>query len=271
VTQLKAVLQACEELWPAAGAEAWDAPGLLVGSSSQRVSKVLLTVDVTNEVVQEAIDGNFDAIIAHHPFLLKGIQNLSGEQAKGATLTKAIKHEIAIFSAHTNADIVPTGVSDVLASKIGIVFPLPLVETQRGIGHGRIGNLPKAVTLGDFAKSLAKVLPATAGGVRVAGDYHQQISKVAVCGGAGDSFISQALAQGADVYVTSDLRHHVVQDAREQVNLAKTGPAIIDISHWAAEWLWLGVACDQLRQIVPTVKFEVCDLRTDPWDFIVTQ
>jgi putative NIF3 family GTP cyclohydrolase 1 type 2 len=94
---------------------------------------------------------------------------------------------------------------------------------------------------------------------------------VAVCGGAGDSFIQAATSAKADVYVTADLRHHVVQDAREAAALSDGTPAIIDVSHWASEWLWLEQAAQELRKLHPEVEFEVCDLRTDPWDFVITQ
>lgn len=98
-----------------------------------------------------------------------------------------------------------------------------------------------------------------------------EIQRVAVCGGAGDSFISAAMLAEADVYVTSDLRHHPVQDAREQANLSGGTPAIIDVAHWASEWLWLEVAADQLAKLFPNVQFVVSQIRTDPWDFVVTQ
>jgi putative NIF3 family GTP cyclohydrolase 1 type 2 len=97
------------------------------------------------------------------------------------------------------------------------------------------------------------------------------VRRVALCGGAGDAFISEALSSGADVYVTSDLRHHPAQDARESATAIGSDLALIDISHWAAESLWLDVAAKELEKALPGVKFEVSDLRTDPWDFAVTQ
>jgi putative NIF3 family GTP cyclohydrolase 1 type 2 len=123
----------------------------------------------------------------------------------------------------------------------------------------------------EFSRLVARVLPATAGGVRVAGDASMPVKRVALCGGAGDSFISAAAASGADVYVTSDLRHHPVQDALEQAKAASKNFGLIDVSHWAAESLWLETAATQLSSAVTDVKFVVSDLRTDPWEFAVTQ
>jgi dinuclear metal center YbgI/SA1388 family protein len=270
--ELGQLTAAFEKLWPLSGAEEWDTPGLVTGNPSQRVSRVLLTVDVTSEIITESIDGEFDLVLAHHPYLLRGVNSLAETFAKGATLSNAIRAGVSIFSAHTNADVVATGVSAVMAEAFGIQNAKPLVATAgASIGHGRIGHLAAPIKLGDFARLIAKVLPSTATGVRVAGNFDQEIKSVAVCGGAGDSLIGAAVAAGADVYVTSDLRHHPVQDAREQSLLSGGTPAMIDVAHWASEWLWLEVAAGQLSKLFPNVQFVVSQIRTDPWDFVVTQ
>ena len=261
----------CEQLWPLAGAEDWDAPGLVSGKESARVTRVLLTVDVTSEILAEAEDGGFDLVLAHHPLLLRGVKTVSEQTSKGALLARAIRSEIAIYAAHTNADIVEAGVSEVLASSIGLTDLVPLVLTVVNEGHGRIGSLAQPMKLGDFARAIAKVLPSTAGGVKVAGDFDQLVQRIAVCGGAGDSFIEAAVAAEVDVYLTSDLRHHPVQEAREQALIGAGRPAFIDVAHWAGEWLWLEVAAEQLQSNFPEIQFVVSQLRTDPWDFVVTQ
>ena len=270
--ELGQLTAAFEKLWPLSGAEDWDAPGLVTGSESQRVSRVLLTVDVTTEIITESIDGEFDLVLAHHPYLLRGINSLSETFAKGATLSNAIRAGVSIYAAHTNADVVTNGVSAVMAEAFGVQNAKPLVAAADvSIGHGRVGKLAAPIMLGDFARLIAKVLPSTATGIRVAGHFDQEIQTVAVCGGAGDSFIAAAVAAGADVYVTSDLRHHPVQDAREQSLFSGGTPAMIDVAHWASEWLWLEVAAGQLSKLFPNVQFVVSQIRTDPWDFVVTQ
>jgi dinuclear metal center YbgI/SA1388 family protein len=272
--ELAQLIDSFEKLWPLAGAESWDAPGLIAGSASKRVSRVLLSVDVTSEVISEAKDGEFDLVLAHHPFLLKGVTSLSEGTSKGSTLANAIRSDIAIYAAHTNADIVENGVSQVLAESLGIQNAVPLVDSGPGQsvqGHGRIGDLVSPMKLGDFARLIAKILPSTATGVRVSGDFEQPVQRIAVCGGAGDSFIGAAIAAGADVYVTSDLRHHPTQDAREHAFLHDGKPALIDVAHWASEWLWLEVASELLARKFPNIQFVVSHIRTDPWDFVVTQ
>ena len=137
-------------------------------------------------------------------------------------------------------------------------------------GHGALGELESNVPLIDFARLIAKRIPAVAAGVKVAGEPSKQIRKVAVLAGAGDSYLSEVLTSGADVYVTSDLRHHPAQDFMEQSNLI-SGPALIDIAHWAAEWVWLETAATQLRRIAPSCQILVSEINTDPWNFAVMQ
>jgi dinuclear metal center YbgI/SA1388 family protein len=268
---LSELLQAFEELWPTKGAEDWDAPGLVAGSQNSRVSRILLTVDVTHEVMDEAITGGFDLVVAHHPLLLRGVKTLAEETSKGAILSRAIRAGVAIFAAHTNADIVEHGVSAALAAALGLESVRPLIESSPGVGHGRLGTLPAPKTLGEFAKQLARVLPPTATGVRVAGAFETEILSVSLCGGAGDSFIGAAYAAGADVYVTSDLRHHPAQEALEKAISENRRFALIDISHWAAEWMWLEWAAADIHDRFASIQVVVSELRTDPWDFAVTQ
>ena len=267
------VLGFAEALWPLGGAEDWDRPGLVCGTPNQPVARILLTVDVTYEVLTEAVDGGFDLILAHHPYLLRGVSTISEQTAKGALLSEAIRRGVAIYAAHTNADIVSGGVSDVLAEKLGLVDSRPLMPTvvDKKIGHGRIGKLASPVTLLDFARRVAATLPATASGVRVAGPHETLVSTVALCGGAGDAFIAAAQEQRADVYLTSDLRHHPAQDALELRRIEESAPCLVDVSHWAAEWLWLERAAEQLAQEFTGLQVVVSQIRTDPWDFVVTQ
>ena len=118
-------------------------------------------------------------------------------------------------------------------------------------------------TLGGFAQAVAAALPETAHGVRVAGDPDRPVRRVAVCGGAGDFLLDRVLGSGADVYVTSDLRHHPAAEFLEQ-----GGPALVDVAHWAAEWTWLPVVRARLDEALgDTVETRVSTLRTDPWQF----
>ena len=265
---LSQLLTTFELLWPSSGAEEWDRPGLTTGGANQQISKVLLCVDVTREVLNEAKATSCDLVISHHPLLLKGVNFLSEDQLKGELVSFAVRNSIALYSAHTNADIVVGGVSDVLAQTLGLTSSVPLVETGAGIGHGRIGKLKVTQKLSEFAKFVALQLPETNAPVRVAGDLDLVIDTVAVVGGAGDSFIPAAAASGAQVLVTSDLRHHVTLDA---VSDPSAPLALIDVSHFAAESLWLEPTRKVLAEAFPQVSFTVSQVSTDPWTMTVSE
>jgi dinuclear metal center YbgI/SA1388 family protein len=265
---LSQLLTTFESLWPISGAEEWDRPGLTTGGANQQISKVLLCVDVTREVLAEAKANSCDLVISHHPLLLKGVNFLSEDQLKGELVAFAVKNSIALYSAHTNADIVVGGVSDVLAQTLGLTSSVPLVETGAGIGHGRIGKLKVTQKLSEFAKFVALQLPETNAPVRVAGDLDLVIDTVAVVGGAGDSFIPAAAASGAQVLVTSDLRHHVTLDAASDPSAPL---ALIDVSHFAAESLWLEPTRKVLAEALPQVSFTVSQVSTDPWTMTVSE
>lgn len=270
-TTLAEVLAVAEELWPRSGASEWDAPGLVTGDPAATVSSIRLSVDAVAATVDEAIEAGADLLIAHHPLLLRGVTTLAEDRYKGAMVARLIRAGCALLSAHTNADVVESGTSAVLASRLGLVDAVPIVPGESPTrGLGRVGRLERPVTLGRLASMLAELLPATANGVRVAGDFEQPVRSVALCGGAGDSLLSEPAVVGADVYITSDLRHHPASEARENARIAG-GPALIDVSHWASEWLWLESAAHELRAALPGVSVSVSDVRTDPWDFVVMQ
>lgn len=261
-----------ERLWPTAFAESWDAPGLVSGAPHDTVSRVLLAVDAVSDTVDEAVGQNADVLFVHHPLLLRGVTTVAETGYKGTLLAELIRARCALVAAHTNADIVEDGTSAVLAAKLGLLRQEPLQRGERpGTGLGRIGLLPEPTTLGRLARTLGEILPPTATGIRAAGDYEQIVSTVALCGGAGDSLLGLPAVQDADVYITSDLRHHPASETREQRLSFGGGPALIDVSHWASEWLWLETAARQLAGELPDVQFVVSDIRTDPWDFVVTQ
>jgi dinuclear metal center YbgI/SA1388 family protein len=261
-----------ESLWPDSGTEPWDAPGLLSGDPAATVASIHLAVDAVGATADEAVQLDADLLLVHHPLLLRGVTSVAEDRYKGAVLARLIRGGCALIAAHTNADIVETGTSAVFADRLGLQDIVPIVPSKdnpaRGIG--RVGRLPQPTTLGRLARELGEILPATASGIRVSGDFDAAVSTVAVCGGAGDSLLSEPAVLAADVYITSDLRHHPASEARENA-LVGTGPALVDVSHWASEWLWLETAASELRERLPGVTVTVSDLRTDPWDFVVIQ
>ncbi len=261
---------AVERLWPISGSEEWDAPGLVSGDPHASITRILLAVDAVADTINEAIEGGAQLMLVHHPLLLRGVTTVAESTAKGASLARLIRGGCALIAAHTNADIVATGTSARLAALVGVQDAMPIVETAPGLGLGRVGALVEPTTLGALARRLAGILPPTATGVRVAGEFDRPVTTVAVCGGAGDSLLGEPAVRSADVYITADLRHHPASEAVETARVTG-GPALIDVSHWASEWLWLETAAAELRELLPGVEVIVSELRTDPWDFVVVQ
>lgn len=354
--------------YPPATAESWDAVGLVYGDPAAPARKVMLAVDPTLEVAQEAAEWGADLLVVHHPLFLTPVHGFAATDPKGRTLATLAKAGCALLTAHTNADQAVGGVSEALALALGLEGLTPIVPAvgepldklvvfvpqdaaapvraaiadagSGTIGHydhcsfstpgegrfrplegadpavGTIGNIevveedrievvlprrlrsrviaamrsahpyeepafdvveladPGSLTTGTgrrgtvpatsleaFAEQVAKALPETAHGVRVAGDLARDVRRVAVCGGAGDFLLDQLAGSDVDVYVTSDLRHH-----RAAEFLEKDGPALIDVAHWAAEWTWLPVVEARLRETLgDTVDTRVSSICTDPW------
>lgn len=265
------IVRVAEQLWPVSGAETWDAIGLLAGDPLAAVSHVHLCVDAVPDTADEALSLGSSVLLVHHPLLLRGVTSVSEDHFKGAVISRLIRGGCALFAAHTNADVVATGTSAVMARLLGLTGAVQIRSTQPDSeGIGRVGTLTEPTTLGRLARKLAGLLPATASGVRVSGEYDAPIATVAVCAGAGDSYLDEPAVRAADVYITSDLRHHPASAFRETAKLSG-GPALIDVSHWASEWLWLDTAATELRAALPGVTVTVSELRTDPWDFTIVQ
>ncbi|GAB7007844.1 Nif3-like dinuclear metal center hexameric protein [Nocardioides sp. AN3] len=257
------IVAVLDEWYPPSTADAWDAVGLVGGDPADEVRRVLFAVDPAPVVAQEAAEWEADLLIVHHPLFLKGIHGVAATTPKGRTFTILARAGCALFTAHTNADQAVDGVSQALADAIGLSDQRPLVPAEApGTGTGRIGTVA-TTTLREFAAAVAAALPSTAHGVRVAGDPERPVSTVALCGGAGDFLLDQLATSGADVYLTSDLRHHPAAEFLE-----KDGPALIDVAHWAAEWTWLPVVAGRLAASLGNrVETRVSTTVTDPWTF----
>lgn len=254
-----------DRLYPPRLAEDWDVPGLSVGDPGHLVRHVHFAVDPTIAVVREAIAAGADMLITHHPLMLRGVTSVAANTAQGAVVHALITNGCALFAAHTNADAVDGGVAEALAIAIGMHVEGPLVPVGPGSmdGTGRIGAVGP-MSLGDFAATVAAVLPATAGGVLFAGDPDGMVMSVAVVGGSGGSFIGDAVSAGVDAFVTADMRHHPATDAREAATLTGGKPYLVSVSHAASESLWLDKAAVELA-VALGVTTSVSTLSTDPW------
>ena len=383
--RLRELVSVLEARYDPAWAEAWDAVGLVCGDPEEQVDRVLFAVDPVAAVVDEAIEHEVQAVVVHHPLLLSPVSSIAASTPKGRVLHRLVRHGVALYTAHTSADVPDGGVNDAMAKTLGLQDAGVLAPTAGGAldklvafvpvdaadevrraigqagaghigaydsctfsvrgegrfrplegadptigsvgepeaveelriesvmpraaradvvaalreahpyeepafdiievslppggfatgdlparrGHGRIGDLPEPMSLRDFAEMVAERFPATAHGVRVAGDPARQVRRVAVGAGSGESFLEHARRAGADAYVTSDLKHHRASEFLER----GPTPALVDIAHWAAEWTWLPQAAERVREDAAalgyTVDTRVSSLVTDPWTFRV--
>ena len=257
------VVAALERRYPLSSAEPWDAVGLVCGDPQAAVQRILWAVDPVEPIVDQAIELEVDLLVTHHPLFLAGVHSVAADSAKGRVVHRLINAGIALYCAHTNADVASPGVSDALAAALGLVDVRPLASDT---SLGRLGVLPEAMRLGDVAERVVASLPPTHHGARILGDPDAVVSTVAVCGGSGDFLLAAVTAAGADVYVTADLKHHRALEHRED-----GGCAVIDVAHWASEWPWLAQAAALLADDLPgtTVESLVSEIPTDPWDSAV--
>ncbi len=267
---LAEVLEVLERLYPPSTAQSWDRVGLVTGDLRQPVRRVHLAVDPTLAVIEEARALGADLLITHHPLLLRGVHSVATTSAKGASVTHLVVGDVALYVAHTNADVAADGVCEALAEACGLATTQALTESE-GQPMGRVGDLEEPLALRAFVERLATRLPKAAGGIRVAGPPDAVVRRVAVLGGAGDDLLDAVRASGADVYVTADLRHHPALEAREE---ARGGiPYLVDAGHWASEQVWLARAERALRAALgeraTRVETHISTVRTDPWTFVV--
>ena len=203
---------------PECDREEWDNDGIMCcADSSSEICNVLITLDVTEEVVDYAIDHNFDLIISHHPLVFRPITSLTEEHHVSRKLIKLVSHNITVFSFHTRADKAVGGVNDTLAG----LFNLSEVESFGEGRLGRVGYLPEECELDEFLELVKTSLSAE--GVRYA-DGYTTVHRVAVVGGDGKDFVRAALECGADTYVSGRLSYNVMEEASELgINLIEAG------------------------------------------------
>ncbi|KAA8821622.1 Nif3-like dinuclear metal center hexameric protein [Bifidobacterium vespertilionis] len=289
---LKRVVDTLERLYPLRYAESWDEPGLIVGALDAPVSRICCAVDPTSAVVDEAIERGADLLICHHPLFFRSVHQVSGLGFRGDIVNRLAEHRCALWVGHTNADSAYRGVAWAAADLFGLLDHHPLEPiadpaAEHEVGLGRVGELPEPMPLIDFARRVGRVLPHTELGVQVCGDLGAPVRRVALLPGSGDSMFDQVRAAGADVYVTSDLRHHPVTDAIEQAKYearmraagialggesgeAVVRPAFINTPHSAIESLWFRYAVEDIPAAVladtgETVSIERIERNTDPW------
>jgi dinuclear metal center YbgI/SA1388 family protein len=274
------IIKIMDKLAPPWLAEEWDNVGLQIGDPRLPVRRIWVALDPSQEVVQAACKNNVDLLITHHPLIFRPLKSIDFDTSGGAIILMAAQHQLAIFSAHTNLDIVRDGVNDVLAQRLEIhdlcilkpvhagerskedIAALMGGETEHGIG--RIGSLAKAGSLKSLVSMVKNKLKLDF--VKVAGDLEMSVARVAICSGSGSSLMQAFISSDAQVFISGDIHYHDARDAES----ANRG--IIDIGHFPSEHLMVEALAHQLGKIITReglkTKVEPCILETDPFIFL---
>ena len=233
---VREIEQALFELAPREGTMDWDNVGHLLGDPDSQVSRVLVALDITEDVADEAISHGCELIVAHHPVMncrWLPVQSVRSDTPQGHLLLKLLRNGVSAICMHTNLDVAWGGVNDILAEKLKLVDPGPLCVN----GLGRVGRLEEPMDLADFVRFVSRSLGCN--GVRYAG-AGKPVCRVAVGGGACGEFEDDAIRAGCDTFVTADLSYHQFLDAKGK------GINLIDAGHFPTE----DPVCEKLVQYV---------------------
>ena len=241
------IINVIEEFAPLSIQEKWDNSGLCIGSPDADVTSVLIGLDCTPELVDEAVECGADMIVTHHPLIFSGLKKISPEDQVGAAVIKAISNGISIYAAHTSADKVIAGVSGAMAAKLGLENVRILDEDGEGTGLGVVGDLPEPLTAAEAVSFVKDRFALKA--MRTSRPVEGRISRVAMCGGSGGSLIGAAMASGAQLYISGDISYHNF--------FTKDGFMIMDIGHYESEIEIVDILFSLLRKKFPTFAVRI--------------
>ena len=245
--KVRDVMEVIEGFAPLSIQEKWDNSGLCIGSPDSRVSSILLGLDCTPELVDEAVECGSDMIVTHHPLIFSGLKKISPDDKVGSAVIKAISNGISIYAAHTNADKVLSGVSGAMASRMGLENLEILDEDGDGTGLGVVGNLPEPMSAEEVIAMVKSKFSLKA--MRTSRPLTEKISRVAVCGGSGGSLIGAAVRSGAQLYVSGDISYHNF--------FTEDGFMIMDIGHYESEIEIVEILFSLLRKNFPTFAVRI--------------
>jgi dinuclear metal center YbgI/SA1388 family protein len=260
------VINFLEQIAPLSLQEAYDNSGLLVGRRSEPVKGVLICLDMTPDVLNEAIDKRCNLIIGHHPIIFKGLKKINGDNYVEQSVIKAIKSDIALYAIHTNLDnVLHNGVNEKIAQRLNlqnlkILKPRLSAEHQENlpinhIGSGIVGELPTSMKPENFLQHVKNNLGATC--IKYAGSSMSSISKVAVCGGSGSQFLKDALLQGAHAFVSADFKYHEFFDAEDRILIA-------DVGHFESEQFTIDLLFTLLINNFSNFAVQKTEINTNP-------
>ena len=253
---LKNIIDIINRIAPFDLAESWDNSGLQAGNPDWAIKKILISLDVSMEVMEAARTWGADLVLSHHPLFLTPEKSIDFRSMPGSAIAMAAREKISILSAHTNMDKAWGGLNDYFARIIGIdnldVLSLDSPVQELGDepqGLGRIGDLNTELSLRDLSSHMKECLGLTH--VRVTGDLDLRIKKVALCTGSGGSLIDVFLKSPADVYITGDVKYH---EARKIEEFHK---GLIDVGHFASEIIVVDLLTTKLQKALPSMGYDI--------------
>tara|TARA_B100001778_G_scaffold297727_1_gene271381 strand:+ start:1681 stop:2466 length:786 start_codon:yes stop_codon:yes gene_type:complete len=261
MTTIQKVMDSLEEWAPLSYQEGYDNAGLVVGDPKTEIKGVVIALDSTEEVVEEAIHLGANLIIAHHPIVFKGLKKFNGSNYVERTVIKAIKNNIAIYACHTNLDAVMTGVNSKICDLLNVKNRsiLSLKQGEDEAGAGMIGDLTEPMDEMEFLEEVKKTF--NTGAIKYTKLLNKKVKKVAVCGGSGSFLLNDAIQKKADVFITSDFKYHQFFDADGQLVIA-------DIGHFESEICTQELIYDYLSEKFTTFVACFSKVNTNPINYL---
>lgn len=242
--------------------EEYDNAGFLVGNPANEITGVLVALDLTEEVVEEAVEKGLNVIVTHHPFIFGGVRRITPGNTVGRLIMQLISNKIAVYSAHTNLDNMLDGVNGILSQQLQLTdcHILKTLEGHDDVGAGLVGMLPSPMPLFDFIEQVKRTLQLPALRTNVHPEnIRSNVRRVAICGGAGSFLINDAIRAKADIFLTGDLKYHDYQKAEGRLVLG-------DICHYESERFCKELLANTVKQIADN-EFEVhLTQRSDRWE-----
>lgn len=253
------IINEMEAFAPSKLKEDFDNVGLMVGDSNREVKKVLLALDCTKEVIDEAIENKCEMIITHHPLIFRKPNRIVKGDLLGDKIIKLIENKISVYSSHTNLDAIKDGINDKVVNILGFkkskIIDKSILEDS---GIGRIVYLEEPIKTKDLINNIKEKLNIDMLTGNISSEY---VSNIAIINGSGSSYFNKAYEMGADCIITGDTSYHFVSDYKE------LGVTILDAGHFGTEWLAFLSAMENIKENIKDVKFVKSIKTSNPYSF----
>ena len=259
---VKDVINVMEKIAPPFLKESYDNVGLMVGNKNKEVKKILLALDCTKSVIEEAKANNVDMIITHHPLLFRKPSKIVYDDLQGYKIIELIKNDISLYSSHTNLDSVGGGINEEIINILGFknseIMESSNIKSYENSGIGRIVKLDSEINIEDLIKNVKEKLNIKNLKVAIG---KKTVSKIAIINGSGESYFSLALKLGADCIITGDTTYHFVSDYKEM------GISVLDAGHFGTEWIVFLKVMEKLKREFKDIEFITSNKSKDPYEF----